>query len=97
VNRQPPHCRACGEAELHMILDLGETPLANRLLTRAQLQEPEPRFPLALVFCLTCSLVQITETVPAKILFQNYVYFSSFSDTFLQHAREITALFRVAI
>jgi SAM-dependent methyltransferase len=82
-------CRACASDRLQVVLDLGATPLANRLLSGAQLDEPEPRFPLVLAFCLDCSLVQITETVPPEILFQDYPYFSSFSDTMLRHAREI--------
>ncbi len=84
-------CRSCGEADLHMILSLGLTPLANRLLTEDQLEQPEPRYPLDLAFCPHCSLVQITETVPPEELFGEYLYFSSFSDTMLQHAREIAA------
>jgi SAM-dependent methyltransferase len=83
------HCRACASAELHTILDLGQTPLANNLLTESQLTEPEPRFPLVLTFCAACSLVQITETVPPEILFAHYLYFSSFSDAMLTHARGI--------
>jgi SAM-dependent methyltransferase len=68
-------------------LSLGETPLANALLTEADLARPEPRYPLDVVFCTACTLVQITETVPPELLFRDYVYFSSFSDTALEHAR----------
>jgi SAM-dependent methyltransferase len=83
-------CRACGaEDGLEPILDLGPMPLANRLLTAEQLNEPEPTFPLRLVFCRCCTLLQITETVPPEILFRNYLYFSSFSDAMVRHAREI--------
>lgn len=82
-------CRSCGHAQLEPILSLGRTPLANALLTRAQLDEPEPTYPLELVFCPECTLVQITETVPPEILFRNYVYFSSFSDTMLEHAETL--------
>jgi SAM-dependent methyltransferase len=63
--------------------------LANSLLTEAQLQEPEPTFPLELAFCPSCSLLQITETVPPEQLFREYLYFSSFSDTMLRHAQEL--------
>jgi hypothetical protein len=82
-------CRACGSTDLDPILSLGSTPLANALLTAAQLDVPEPRFPLDLVFCPQCTLVQITETVPPEVLFSEYVYFSSFSDTALANARAI--------
>jgi SAM-dependent methyltransferase len=82
-------CRSCGSADLHAVLSLGSTPLANSLLTEEQLDQPEPRFPLDLVLCRNCTLVQITETVPPEILFRDYLYFSSFSDTMLAHAEEL--------
>jgi len=79
-------CRSCAGATLIPVLDLGTTPLANRLPTREQLAEPEPVYPLHLVLCPQCSLLQITETVPPEILFRDYLYFSSFSETMLRHA-----------
>ncbi|HMA34038.1 MAG TPA: class I SAM-dependent methyltransferase [Chloroflexia bacterium] len=85
----PPTCRSCGAAGLLTILSLGQTPLANALLTADQLARPEPRYPLDLVFCSGCSLVQITETVPPEELFRDYLYFSSFSETMLRHAAEL--------
>lgn len=80
-------CRACGAVGLIPILNLGRTPLANALLTRDQIDQPETTYPLELVFCPECTLVQITQTVPPELLFREYVYFSSFSDTALQNAR----------
>jgi SAM-dependent methyltransferase len=84
-----PSCRSCGAAHLVPILDLGRTPLANALLTAAQLDEPEATYPLELVFCPACALVQITETVPPEQLFREYFYLSSFSDTMLRHAEQL--------
>jgi SAM-dependent methyltransferase len=84
-------CRGCGSpdgAALVPVLDLGETPLANRLLLPGQLDEPEPTYPLDLAFCPDCTLLQITETVPPEELFRDYLYFSSFSDTMVRHARD---------
>jgi SAM-dependent methyltransferase len=81
-------CRSCGQTGLELILSLGKTPLANSLAVD-QLAGPEPRYALDLAFCPSCTLVQITETVPPDELFRNYVYFSSFSDTMLEHAREL--------
>lgn len=79
-------CRACGQSGLLPVLDLGSTPLADRLLTHEQLQAPEPRVPLEVVFCASCSLVQITETVDPRILFGgDYPYFSSVSPSLLEH------------
>jgi len=82
-------CRSCGSSRLDVVLSLGRTPLANSLLTEAQLTEPEPTYPLDLAFCRACSLLQITETVPPETLFRDYLYFSSFSDTMLKHSEEL--------
>jgi SAM-dependent methyltransferase len=71
------------------VIDLGSTPLANALLEADELARPEPRYPLRMVFCEGCSLVQITETVPPQTLFSNYLYFSSFSDTIVASAKAL--------
>jgi SAM-dependent methyltransferase len=80
-------CRSCGGRELLPVLDLGKTPLANRLLEPARRDEPEPSFPLNVVFCPACALVQITETVSPEVLFREYFYFSSVSDALVEHSR----------
>lgn len=82
-------CRSCSSGNLSTVLSLGEVPLANSLLKPDQLTQPEPTYPLNLVYCKDCSLVQITETIPPEKLFRNYLYFSSFSDTMLNHAQEL--------
>jgi SAM-dependent methyltransferase len=82
-------CRSCGAPELISVLSLGRTPLANALLTAEQLDAAEATYPLELVFCHACTLVQITETVPPEKLFREYVYLSSLSETMLRHAEEI--------
>ena len=82
-------CRSCGKRDLRMILSLGRMPLANALLTSEELTLPEACYPLDLVFCPNCKLVQITKTVPPEKLFGEYLYFSSFSDTMLKHAKEL--------
>ena len=87
----PAACRSCGNRDLQPILSLGHTPLANALLTAEQLAQPEETFPLDLVFCPQCTLVQITETVSPEKLFREYFYLSSFSDTMLRHAADIAA------
>jgi SAM-dependent methyltransferase len=82
-------CRSCGGTSLEEVLDLGSTPLADRLLTEQQLQEHEPTFPLEVGFCPDCGLMQILETVDPSVLFcEDYPYFSSFSDALLRHSRE---------
>lgn len=81
-------CRLCGEKGLHLILSFGETALADRLLTKEQLDKPEIFEPLDLAFCPHCSLVQITVSVDPEILFcQEYPYFSSVSRALLDHSR----------
>lgn len=84
-----PGCRSCGSASLESVLNLGKVPLANALLTAAQLSEREDRFELDLHFCPNCSLVQIGETVPPERLFRDYTYASSNSDTMLAHVRAL--------
>ncbi len=82
-------CRSCGSDELSFILSLGRTPLANALLAVDPPAEPEKRYPLDVAVCRRCALVQILETVPPEDLFTNYLYFSSFSDSLLEHARQL--------
>ena len=82
-------CRSCESVELLPVLAMGEMPLANALLGEADLEGPEATYPLELVFCPACSLLQITETVPPEALFSDYPYFSSFSDTMVAHAKTL--------
>lgn len=83
-----PTCRSCGFDTLHEIIDFGETPLADRLLTGEQLNAPEITAPLALYFCPQCALVQIGVSVDPEILFrQDYPYFSSISPAWMAHCR----------
>lgn len=81
-------CRSCGSAHGRPVLDLGIQPLANNLLTAEDLAKPEPKFPLRVALCESCWLLQITDIVPPVDLFSEYLYFSSFSDALLRHARE---------
>lgn len=79
-------CRACFYPKLQFVLSLGQTPLANSLPTAEQLSRLEPRYPLNVVFCPQCTLLQLAESVPPEQLFSDYLYFSSFSETMLRHA-----------
>ena len=88
LSRRETACRSCGSQSLHPVIDLGEAPLADRLLSSEWDCRAEPRFPLAAVLCLECSLVQLTETVRPEVLFaDDYPYYSSVSRTVLGHAR----------
>lgn len=82
-------CRCCEEHGLQSFLDLGVTPIADRLLTEERLNHPEPLYPLQVAFCSHCGLVQILETVDPEILFcDDYPYYSSFSPALLGHSKE---------
>ena len=72
-------CRACGAKGLVTIISLGEHPLANSL--KADPGQEEEKFPLTLMFCSTCYLVQLRETVPKEILFKSYVWVTGTSKT----------------
>ncbi len=93
---QITNCRSCGCGDLDIILDLGSQPIANALLSGEELDHPEARFPLALTFCPACALLQVTETIPANILYRrDYPYFSSSSPALLKHSAEhVEALVR---
>jgi len=82
-------CRFCNSTDQDLIISLGNVPLANSFLTEIQLSKPEKKYPLDLVFCHNCNLVQITETVDPDILFSEYVYFSSFSDALLVQSKDM--------
>ena len=77
-------CRACG-SDLAPVLSLGRTPLANSLLEPGD-ESLVPTYPLDLLRCPSCALVQLGQIVPPERLFGEYVYFSSFSETMLRHA-----------
>jgi SAM-dependent methyltransferase len=84
----PLTCRSCQAPHGRLILDLGAQPLANNLLRPDDLEKPEPKFPLRLFVCPHCWLLQIADDVPPVQLFTEYLYFSSFSETMLRHARQ---------
>jgi SAM-dependent methyltransferase len=79
-------CLVCGRSPLAAVMSFGEMPLANALLRAEDLGRPEPRYPLDLVFCESCALLQITESVDPELLFGEYAYFSSTSAAMVAHA-----------
>jgi hypothetical protein len=84
-------CRACGGA-LHKFVDLGVSPLCESFLTAEQLGAGEMFYPLDVQVCGTCWLAQLQEYVSAKAIFDEYAYFSSFSQAWLAHARDYVAM-----
>ena len=79
------HCRSPLEATL---VDLGKSPLCQTFLTGEQLDEMEPFYPLLVKVCDNCWLVQVDEYVSPGQLFANYEYYSSYSTSWLEHARK---------
>ncbi len=86
------HCRFCGHALEHSMVDLGMSPLANSYLTAAQCNGGETFYPLHAYVCGNCLLVQLEEFERADAIFSDYAYFSSYSDSWLQHAKAYTEL-----
>ena len=82
------HCRFCGTAFQHTVVDLGMSPLCESFLRADQLNQMEPFYPLRVWVCERCFLVQLEEYVTGEDIFTDYAYFSSFSDSWLNHARE---------
>ncbi len=87
-------CRSCSAPLTRTFVDLGETPLANAYLDAGQLSAPEPRYPLHARVCDRCLLVQVDQVVPAEVLFSDYAYFSSYSDSWVAHARRFAEAVR---
>ena len=83
-------CRGCGAGALHPVLSLGAQPPANAL-TDQPAPPDEARYPLDLVICEACSLVQLTVSVPPAELFSDYAYFSSYSPALVANAEELVA------
>jgi len=82
-------CRICGSENLKPFLSLGKTALANSFLSKEQLTQPEHKFPLDTLFCSQCKLVQLEHVVPPEMLFKNYIYVTSTSNTFKIHFTQL--------
>lgn len=85
------NCRFCGTELKHVFVDLGEAPPSNSYLNASQLDKPESYFPLKIFVCSNCFLVQVDECKKASEIFDNeYAYFSSYSTSWLAHAKAYT-------
>lgn len=81
-------CRLCGEALRRTFVDLGMSPLCESYVAAEHVNEQETFYPLHTFVCEECFLVQLGEYVAPEHIFSEYAYFSSFSDSWLRHARE---------
>ena len=82
-----PSCRFCDEPLDHVFADLGTSPLCESFVDPARAHEAEPFYPLVARVCGSCWLVQLEEFVSPEAIFTDYAYFSSFSESWLDHAR----------
>jgi len=83
-----PPCRFCRKPLNRTFVDLGMSPLCQTVITPAQLNQMEPFYPLHAYVCEHCFLVQIEEFVAPADIFTEYAYFSSYSDSWVEHARK---------
>ena len=82
-------CRSCEASPLKPVLSLGRLPLANALVRHHAGGKSQPRYPLEVLRCPVCSLVQLSISVAPELLFRDYVYLSSVSEAFVTHARTL--------
>lgn len=90
--RSPHGCRLCGSPLETTLVDLGMSPLCESFLTGNQLDAMEPYYPLCALVCSRCFLVQLKEYVSPERIFQEYAYFSSYSTSWVEHARRYCAM-----
>ena len=83
-------CRFCGSPLTDTVVDLGMTPLSNSYLSAEQLDSREEFYPLHAYVCPQCFLVQLGEFESPAAIFSDYAYFSSYSDSWLNHAKQYT-------
>lgn len=81
-------CRFCGAPLQQTFVDLGLSPLCENYISTTQLREPEQLYPLHTFVCEKCYLVQLPEHVTARAIFEEYAYFSSYSESWLRHAKD---------
>ncbi len=85
-------CRFCQNELRYTLVDLGMAPPCNNMVSREQLNQMEPFYPQRVFVCEKCFLVQLLEYISPLEIFSDYTYFSSFSDSWLDHARRYTDL-----
>ena len=87
MNHSSPPCRCCGKPLTHVMVDLGMSPPCESFLPADRIDEMEAFFPLRVLVCDQCWLVQLREYVRPDDIFVEYAYFSSYSDSWVQHAK----------
>ncbi len=82
-----PSCRLCGAPLTRTFVDLGMSPLCESYVSADHLDEAESFYPLHVRICESCLLVQLPAYVPGEEIFSDYAYFSSYSDSWVAHAK----------
>jgi SAM-dependent methyltransferase len=82
-----PLCRSCEKPLDEIVVDLGMSPFANSYIAPEQAAKMEPFYPLRVYICGSCFLVQLQQFETREAIFSDYAYFSSYSTTWLEHAR----------
>lgn len=82
-------CRLCDSSKLELVVPLAPTPVAEKYVTREELNNPTPKYPLDLHLCLDCGHVQLLDVVDPKFIFANYTYVSANTKPLVQHFDEI--------
>ncbi len=86
-----PSCRFCSTTLTTQMVNLGMSPLCESFLTAGQLNHMEPFYPLNVHICSNCFLAQLEEYVKPEEIFTEYAYFSSYSESWLQHSKDYTS------
>lgn len=90
MNQKQRKCRHCGEPLIDKFVDLGISPLANNYLSAEQNSAGEMHYPLCTYVCSRCKLVQLEEFESPTEIFSDYAYYSSYSQSWLEHAKAYT-------
>lgn len=89
VREKGPTCRSCGSKLTQTLVDLGTSPLANSYIKKSEAEKADRQYALHARVCNNCWLVQVDDVVPASEIFSDYAYFSSFSESWLEHAKAL--------
>jgi SAM-dependent methyltransferase len=91
------HCRLCNKALNTTFVDLGMSPLCESFLAAGQIDQMEPYYPLRAMVCDNCFLVQLQEYVKPEHIFTEYAYFSSYSTSWVDHARRYCEMIKTRL
>ena len=80
-------CKFCGQGLANTFINLGMSPLCEHFLSNSELDNMEPYYPLNVLVCEGCFLVQLKEYVAPENIFREYAYFSSYSTSWVEHAK----------